>query len=153
LLDKLGCDSSRDYTTLKHLKSINTKGLSSVYIYIIEKHIEQIIQLSAKIKEIEKHLDSFVEYDYDMSNLLTIRGIGPFSTALIKTEIIDIERFKRFNKLCAYAGLAPRTLASASRIYHGQLNINRRKNLQWILMENVFNYIKSSVKTQISLIK
>jgi transposase len=148
LLDKLGRSSSGDYTTLKHLKSIETEDLSPIYKYIIQKHIEQIIQLSTKIKEVEKHLDSFVQYDCDMSNLLTIRGIGPFSAALIKTEIIDVNRFKRFNKLCAYAGLAPRTLGSASRIYHGQLNINRRKNLQWILMENVFHYIKSSLKTQ-----
>jgi transposase len=148
LLDKLGRGSSGDYTTVKHLKSIETEYLPLIYEYIIQKHIEQIEQLGTRIKEVEKHLDELVEYDRDMSNLLTIRGIGSFSAALIKTEIIDVNRFKRFNKLCAYAGLAPRTLGSANRVYHGQLNINRRKNLQWILMENVFHYIKSSQKTQ-----
>ena len=83
-----------------------------------------------------------------MSNLLTIPGIGPFSAALIKAEIIDISRFRSFNRLCAYAGLAPRVRISARKIYYGAPNTNRRKNLQWILLENVFHFIRASDKAQ-----
>ncbi len=36
------------------------------------------------------------------------------------------------------------TLAS----YHGQLNKNRRKNLQWILLENVYHFIKAIPEIQ-----
>ena len=44
--------------------------------------------------------------------------------------------------MCAYAGLAPRVARSANRIYNGPLNKNRRKALQWILIEVVHHYIK-----------
>lgn len=55
-------------------------------------------------------------------------------------------RFKSFNRLCAYSGLAPRVSGSGEKIYHGQLNTNRRKNLQWILLENVYHFVRSSEK-------
>ncbi len=71
-----------------------------------------------------------------------------FSAALIKTEIIDISRFASFNRLCAYAGLAPRVSASANKIFHGPLNKNRRKNLQWIFLENVYHFIKAIPEMQ-----
>lgn len=76
-----------------------------------------------------------------MKNLQTIPGIGFFSAALIKSEIININRFQSFSRLCAYAGLAPRTMSSARKLYHGPLNKNRRKHLQWILLENVYTHI------------
>jgi transposase len=78
-----------------------------------------------------------------MQNLETIPGIGYFSAALIKSEIMDINRFSSFNRLCAYAGLAPRTFSSANKLYHGALNKNRRKYLQWIVLENVYKFIKT----------
>jgi hypothetical protein len=51
-----------------------------------------------------------------------------------------------FNRLCAYAVLAPRVSMSANKIHFGGLNTNRRKNLQWILLEDFFHFIKASHK-------
>ena len=62
--------------------------------------------------------------------------------ALIKSEIIEVGRFKSFNRLCAYAGLAPRVHQSANKTIHGPLNVNRRKKLQWILIEVVYHFIR-----------
>ena len=38
--------------------------------------------------------------------------------------------------------------ASGGRVYHGSLNKNRRKNLQWILLENVFQFIRALPKSK-----
>lgn len=141
LLDKLGHISSGDFTTFKALENINIENLPDIYKSLIEKYRELIIHLSKKIREIEKEINALPNEDIDMCNLLPIPGIGPFSAALIKSEIIDIKRFNSFNRLCAYSGLAPRVSASANKIYHGSLNVNRRKNLQWILLENVKHFI------------
>ncbi|HDY68920.1 MAG TPA: IS110 family transposase [Candidatus Scalindua sp.] len=77
---------------------------------------------------------------------MSIPGIASFSAALTKSEIIDISRFTIFNRLCAYAGLTPRVSASANKTFHGSLNINRHKYLQWILLENVYHFIKAIPK-------
>jgi transposase len=148
LLDRLGYQSSGDFSTYKHLKAIDTKDLPAIYAYIIRRQCEQIIELNKKVAEIEEQFNDIAEGDEDMRNLLTIKGIGAFSAALIKTEIIDISRFRSFNRLCAYAGLAPRVSASGGRVYHGPLNKNRRKNLQWILLENVLHFIRALPKSK-----
>ena len=96
--------------------------------------------------EADKEIIELVKYDIDTQNLLTIPGIGPFSALLMKSEIIDKHRFQSFGRLCAYAGLAPRVSASANKIHHGSLNVNRRKKLQWILLENVYHFIKADVQ-------
>lgn len=153
LLDKLGHTSSGDYTTSKALKNINLDGLPDIYKGLIKRYCLLIEHLSERIYEIEKEIDKFSEYDPDVYNLLSIPGIGIFSAALIKSEIINIERFASFNRLCAYAGLAPKVSASANKIYHGPLNKNRRKSLQWILLENVMHFVKADPKRMVKFQK
>lgn len=148
LLDKLGYDSSGDFTTYKRLNSIVIKKLPIIYAGIVKNYIERIMDLTKKLLNTKKEIETISYNDLDMSNLMSIPGIGPFSAALIKTEIIDISRFTTFNRLCAYAGLAPRVSASANKTFHGPLNINRRKYLQWILLENAFHFIKAIPEMQ-----
>ncbi|MCK4917727.1 MAG: IS110 family transposase [Candidatus Omnitrophica bacterium] len=73
--------------------------------------------------------------------MISIPGLSFFSAALIKTEISDISRFKNFNSLCSYAGLAPRVHQSANTTRNGPLSKNRCKNLQWILIETAIHFI------------
>jgi transposase len=143
LLDKLGCISTGDYTTRKALKNIARDQFTDNYGSLIDKYRELITHLSGKICEIEKEINKFYKYDEDIHNLLDVPGLGPFSAALVKSEIIDIERFRSFNRLCAYSGLAPRVSASADKLYHGPLNKNRCKNIQWILLETVRHFVNA----------
>ena len=131
------------------MNNIPTEELPVIYRDLILRYSDLIRNISGRIYDIEKKLPEFLEHNSDIHNLLSISGIGTFSAALIKSEIIDIGRFKTFNRLCAYAGLAPRISASANKIHHGPLNKNRRKNLQWILLENVIHFIKSDPKNML----
>ena len=142
VLDKLGLPSSGDFTTYKRLNLISVEGLSEYYQKVICGYIENIRYLNRQIYQTEKMLEKIGEFDPDIRNLKTIPGIGDFSGALIKSEIIDINRFRSFNRLCAYAGLAPRVSKSSHKIFRGPLNKNRRKALQWILIEVAHHYIK-----------
>ena len=148
LLDKLGLDSNGDFTTYKRLKNIATDKMPIIYANLVRNYIERITDLTKKRLVIEKEVIAISYKDPDMLNLMSLPGIGPFSAALIKSEIIDISRFATFNRLCAYAGLAPRVSASANKTFHGPLNINRRKYLQWILLENAFHFIKAIPKIE-----
>jgi len=148
LLDKLGINSNGDFTTYKRLKTIIMGELPSIYIQLVKNYIEIITELTQKLKTIEKDITTVSCNNHHMVNLMSVPGIGDFSAALIKSEIIDISRFVSFNRLCAYAGLSPRVSASANKIHHGPLNKNRRKNLQWILLENVYHFIKAIPEKQ-----
>jgi transposase len=133
LLDKLGLSTGH----------LTEKQLPSIYQNVIQDYKERITYLTQKLYQIKKQIIIVVNQDPDMKRLETIPGIGSFSAALIKTEIADMRRFSTFNKLCAYAGLAPKTFSSADKIYHGPINKNRRKYLQWILLENVYKFIRA----------
>lgn len=143
LLSKLGDITPRNLSTYKGLESIDAKGYSPIYQGIINDYKERIIQQTKKLSAVAQRIMSIALNQQDIVHLETIPGLGYFSAALIKTEIIDINRFLCFNRLCAYAGLAPRLSASAKQVYHGPINNNRRKHLQWILLENVHHFIKA----------
>ncbi len=144
-LDKLGADSSGDFTTIKRLQGISVYSFPKVYQDIISGYIERILLLSQRIHSMKTYLSRHLASDTDIQNLISIDGLDYFSAGLIKSEIADINRFSCFNRLCAYAGLAPRVSQSGNKAaFCGPLAANRRKNLQWILLEVVFHFIKAS---------
>lgn len=142
LLNKLGENPQGDFTTRKRLKSIPLSKFSPSYQEIIKGYIERIEFLSEKLHLSDQQIKEESLKDDDISNLISIPGLSYFSAALIKSEIIDINRFKSFNRLCAYAGLAPRIHQSADKTFFGPLNVNRRKHLQWVLIETVYHFMK-----------
>jgi len=141
LLDKLGLKATGNFATDKALDAINFELIPENYQSIVKKYIEQLKWYRIKIFEYKKELENTVKFDKDIINLMSIPGLSFFSAALIKTEIADISRFKNFNRLCSYAGLAPRVHQSANTLHNGPLSKNRCKNLQWILIETVINFI------------
>lgn len=141
LLDKLGLRATGDFTTDKALNDIDFSVIAQGYHAIVKDYIEQLKWYRKKIFEFRKELETNLKPDEDILNLISIPGISFFSAALIKTEIADITRFKNFNNLCSYAGLAPKVHQSAGTLRHGPLNKNRCKNLQWILIENAIHFI------------
>ena len=143
LLDKLGEDSNGNFTTYKRLESIPLVHFEENYKEIIPGYIQRICFLHKMLHESDKIITKTALKDTNILNLRTIPGLDYFSASLIKSEIIDINRFASFSRLCAYAGLAPRVSQSADKTFYGPLNINRRKNLQWILLEVVFHFIKA----------
>src|SRR3990167_1444598 len=117
LLDKLGINSNGDFTTYKRLKAISTtKNTTTIYNKLVKNYIERISELTQKLNGIEKDISSVTCNDQHMVNLMSIPGIADFSAALIRTEIIEISRFASFNRLCAYAGLAPRVRSEERRV-------------------------------------
>ena len=141
LLDKLGLQATGDFTTNKALENIDFTVIPAGYHSLVKKYIEQLKWYREKIYEYRKDLQEKITIDRDILNLITIPGLSYFSAALIKTEIADISRFKNFNRLCSYAGLAPKVHQSANTSWNGSLSKNRCKHLQWILIENAVHFI------------
>jgi transposase len=146
LLDKLGEPSAANLTTYKGLESIAYDHLPRNYQEIIAGYGKSIRGFTEKIRAIEGVIKDQAIQDSDIMNLRTIPGLDYFGASLVKSEIMDIGRFDSFDKLCAYAGLAPRVSQSGDMLIHGHLNVNRRKHLRWILLETVWHFMRSSDK-------
>ncbi len=141
-LDKLGEESCGDFATHKRLRELTYNHLAVEYQKVISGYIKRIDDSTSHIAETERFLKERASLDEDILNLITMPGLDYFSAALIKSEIIHVSRFSCFEKLCAYAGLAPRVSQSANKSFHGPLSSNRRKYLQWILLEVVWHFIR-----------
>jgi transposase len=148
LMDRLGLNSRGRFTTYKGLAQIPTEGLTEEHKTLIASYVNTIETQTKEIYEFEKVLRERALKDNDVSHLMTTPGLDYFSAALVKTEIIEVKRFANFNRLCAYAGLAPKVHQSADKLIHGSLNTNRRKYLQWILIEVVPHFIKAQPELQ-----
>lgn len=144
LLDKLGEPSIGNFITYKALDGVSYEHLSGNYGDIVKGYIESIHRLISNIREIGSLIQKKATQDADVMNLRTIPGLDYFSASLIKSEIIDIERFSSFERLCAYSGFAPRVAQSGNTLIHGHLNMNRRKYIRWIMLEVVWHFIRSS---------
>lgn len=142
LLDNLGACARGNFATYKGLRQISLETIPEGYRGVAQGYIEQIESLSRRIFDLGKILEKQADSDRDIQHLMTIPGLSHFSASLVKSEIIAIDRFKSFNRLCAYAGLAPRVSNSGQRICHGPLNTNRRKHLQWILLETAIHFAR-----------
>lgn len=93
----------------------------------IRRKSRRLLQIKEELKEIEAELKETVR----MTNqqLETLPGCGTTLTAVVLSEIKDIERFKTPAQLAKYAGLAPRALESGKKKRHIKTRSgNRRLN-------------------------
>jgi transposase len=77
----------------------------------------------------------FNSRDETTLRLQSIPGMGKILAAVAAAEIDSIERFSSAAKLCAYAGVVPRTYASGGKVYQGPLLKSRNRWLQWAFIE------------------
>jgi transposase len=142
LLDRIGLKETGDLTTAKRREEIGAIKMPEPYGKIAQGYLTRIARISEELKACGRDLKLLAEQDQDVVHVMSVPGWGSFSALLIKTEIFDISRFRSLGALCAYSGLAPRVHASGGHCYHGPLNTNRRKELQWILLENAWQTMR-----------
>jgi transposase len=142
LLDKLGLEGTGDFNTAKRRNEIRQMKIAVPYGEIVQHYLARIEQLGTEVKELNTLIKALAKSDDDVMNIVSVPGFDSFSALLIATEIFDISRFRSFPALCAYSGLAPQVHGSGGHYHHGPLNTNRRKYLQWILLENAWHAMR-----------
>jgi transposase len=116
------------------LRSI-TGELSKVDQQLLDASLRQIELLNQLIDEAElKIAEGSVESD-DVKLLMTIPGVDYYTGMLFLSEIGDIERFARADKLISWLGLAPRVHQSGSRIYNGRITKEGSPRVRWALIQ------------------
>lgn len=112
-----------------------------------QKLLDELLKLNRHLERRIKESNDLVESLYtrmDEARLIrTIPGFGRFFSVLVATEIGDIERFERAEKLHSYAGVIPSTYTSGDRSYHGKMIKQGNKWLRWAAVEAVWPAIRS----------
>jgi transposase len=92
--------------------------LEQIEINIIQ---EQLDSLGQSLKKLEKEIISFAEPLSGFKNLLSIKGIGPLSAAILLSTIGKISDFKKTGNLAAYLGIVPRVSQSNDQQLVGRI--------------------------------
>jgi transposase len=100
-------------------------------------------QLEERIKESDELVENLYNKMPEAQLISTVPGFGKFFSVLVATEIADVGRFSRVEKLHSYAGVIPSTYSSAERVYHGKIIKEGNKWLRWAAVEAVWPAIKS----------
>lgn len=98
--------------------------------------------IAGHIKSSNRWVSQLARKDARAQLLATLPGIGEFSAVLLAMEIDEVRRFRRAEKLCAYAGLAPSTCASGGYVRHGRITKRGNKWIRWACVEAVYPAIR-----------
>ncbi len=110
--------------------------------YRIRGYLRAIESLNGLIVQADVRIAEAVKSDPDAMLLKSMPGIGNYSALIISSEIGDITRFVRPEKLSSYAGIVPSVRNSAEIVQHGRITRRGSRSLRWILTECVHSHVR-----------
>ena len=119
-------------------------NLSMAQRFVLSDLMDQITYLMRKETTVEDETSRYVVNDRNVKILMTIPGIGIYSSAAIMAEIDDISRFGSKEKLASYAGLVPRQDQSGNVDKRGHITKHGPSMLRFILVNAAHSVIKYS---------
>jgi transposase len=124
---------------LDNLRSLHLNDIDALLLHSL---LEELNYLIEKAQNIENIMAGQGKHIPEVTQLMTIPGIGYYSAMTILAEIGDITRFPNPKKLCNYAGLTPRIRDSGDLIIHGRISKKGSPTLRWILVSAAHTIIR-----------
>lgn len=112
----------------------------------LEFMLEEHEQFKKRRKQFKNELkQSCIEYfGRDLLRyVMSLPGIGTDTAIVLLTELVEIERFSNFDKLCRYAGLIPSRSQTGNHDPKQGLTDRRNKHLRYVLIESSWTAIRS----------
>ena len=95
-------------------------------------------RLSRVLRELKHMTKAHASIGEQVERLQTVPGIGFVTAMLLITELIDMERFQRFEDVVSYVGLMPSVHESDERSYSHGLTRRCHKELRSKLLESAW---------------
>jgi transposase len=126
---------------LKEIRFIQQEKKKIMDSHIME--LEGVRELQAKAtKEIRRLLSEDERSKEIIGYLESVPGVGAITAMTLYTELIDIHRFSRFDKLCAYVGFSPATASSGEKERVLGISYQQNVHLRSLLIESAWVAIK-----------
>lgn len=122
MLSSEGIDLKREaLSSKKALERVLALPLSPLMLAEARVLVEQIRSVTESIEELEKMIEGEESKLAGHRNLMSIKGIGPVSAAVLLSVIDDIRDFADPGKLAPYLGLVPRVQNSNETEHSGHI--------------------------------
>jgi transposase len=125
----------------RELVKYDWSALERAELAVIEKQLQS---LRDSIVQLEKDISAFAKTLPGYDNLISIKGIGPLSVAVLLTHIGAIEDFHNTGKLAAYFGIVPRVSQSNETSNSGHITKRGNKLARTTLVQCTLIAIRHS---------
>ncbi|MEZ4711611.1 MAG: IS110 family transposase [Caldilineaceae bacterium] len=98
--------------------------MEQVEIDVIASQLQNIRE---NVKRLEKEITAYAKTMPGYDNIISIKGIGALSAAIMLTQIGNIKDFQNPGKLAAYFGITPRVRQSNGQGYSGHITKHGNK--------------------------
>lgn len=143
ILNEHGIVSQREmFSSEVGLERVKNAEISETAKFEINIIVEQIKSLTKSVKEIEEKIKESGQNLKGHKNLISIKGIGDLSAAIILNGVGDIKDFEDSKKLCAYVGLVPTVRDTGNTTRHGHITRRGNKILRTTLVQVALISIK-----------
>ena len=102
-------------------KSVTAHTWDALEKIEIDVITEQLESLRNSLKKLEKEITSFAKTLPGFKNLISIKGIGALSAAILLSTIGEISDFAKTGNLAAYLGIVPRVSQSNDQHLVGRI--------------------------------
>lgn len=149
LLAQQSEEALRELSQVKNLFSkrglelLKQLDLASTDKPLLEASVKIYWHLEERIKESDDLVKSLYKKMVEARLIDTVPGFDKFFSVLVATEIGDVGRFERPEKLHCYVGVVPSTYSSGERSYHGKIIKQGNKWLRWAAVEAVWPAIRA----------
>jgi transposase len=138
--------SSRNHWSGKFITWLNSLEFPcNAMRFTLNQFVQQLIQLRLQLKEILLELRKQIsthKQEEACQQIMKIAGIGVVGSSTIITEIVDIKRFKTYDKYHSFIGLVPSTNSSADIEKVRGITIRSNLRLRSIFVESAWIAIK-----------
>jgi transposase len=136
LLDKHGLrmpeDTPFSRSNIEWLKGLSLGFMDDV---ILRSDLALLEAVSEQVELIEEKIAVLAAEDRRVRLLMTMTGVGYFTTMLVLTEIGDVGCFRGEKEFSSWMGLAPSVHQSGERTRIGSVSGPGNKRLRWALVE------------------
>ena len=92
-----------------------TEGLHDGDRWLMDRHLDDLIDLTKRIREAEQRLIKFAENDAVITKLMSFHSVGLITAVTLRAEIGRFDRFQSGKQLSRFCGLSPRNASSGMR--------------------------------------
>ena len=126
--------------------SIGIPDGDDTYGYKIRMNISRLRDEMNNLKNIEKEIISRSSNNGDVNNLTNLRGLGIINSAIIVSEVGNIEQFESALKLQSYAGKCPDIEGSGGKTHSKGITHVRNKFLSNAVYESAISLVMNKNK-------
>ena len=128
----------------KNLDALLGLDISATTMCVVKILVKQVLNALESIKELEKALEKSAQQIEGYENIVSIKGIGEVSAAILISIIGEIKDFDNEKKLASYLGIVPFTKNSADTERSGRITKRGNSMARKTLVQCAFVAIKYS---------